>query len=91
VTGLGRRIELKTVPRTSAGLLESDLAWALTHTLTNPFTEVVDRSAANSILVGSFRCVAMKLFVENQAERAGAATSSRRPRPTQIWLTSPPP
>jgi DNA-directed RNA polymerase specialized sigma24 family protein len=30
--------------------LESDLAWAPTHTLTNPFTEVVDHSAANSIL-----------------------------------------
>jgi hypothetical protein len=36
--------------RTSAGLLESDLAWAPTHTLINPFTEVVDHSAANSIL-----------------------------------------
>ena len=31
-------------------LLESDLAWAPTHTLTNPFTEVVDHSAAISIL-----------------------------------------
>jgi hypothetical protein len=31
-------------------LLESDLAWAPTHTLTNPFTEVVDHSAAASIL-----------------------------------------
>jgi len=31
-------------------LLESDLAWAPTHTLTNPFTEVVDHSAATSIL-----------------------------------------
>jgi hypothetical protein len=31
-------------------LLESDLAWAPTHTLINPFTEVVDHSAANSIL-----------------------------------------
>jgi hypothetical protein len=30
--------------------LESDLAWAPTHTLTNPFTEVVDHSAATSIL-----------------------------------------
>ena len=30
--------------------MESDLAWAPTHTLTNPFTEVVDHSAANSIL-----------------------------------------
>ena len=36
--------------RTSAGLVESDLAWAPTHTLINPFTEVVDHSAANSIL-----------------------------------------
>src|SRR3984885_5232447 len=35
---------------TSAGLLESDLAWAPTHTLTNPFTEVVDHPAATSIL-----------------------------------------
>ena len=26
-------------------MLESDLAWAPTHTLTNPFTEVVDHSA----------------------------------------------
>ena len=34
----------------SAGLLESDLAWAPTHTLTNPFTGVVDHSAATSIL-----------------------------------------
>jgi enamine deaminase RidA (YjgF/YER057c/UK114 family) len=31
-------------------LLESDLAWAPTHTLTNPSTEVVDHSAATSIL-----------------------------------------
>ena len=31
-------------------MLESDLAWAPTHTLTNPFTEVVDHSAATSIL-----------------------------------------
>jgi hypothetical protein len=30
--------------------MESDLAWAPTHTLINPFTEVVDHSAANSIL-----------------------------------------
>ena len=30
--------------------MESDLAWAPTHTLTNPFTEVVDHSAATSIL-----------------------------------------
>jgi hypothetical protein len=30
--------------------MESDLAWAPTHTLTNPFTEVVDHSAAVSIL-----------------------------------------
>lgn len=36
--------------RTSAGLLESDLAWAPTHTLINLFTEVVDHSAATSIL-----------------------------------------
>ena len=36
--------------RTSAGLMESDLAWAPTHTLTNPFSEVVDHSAASSIL-----------------------------------------
>jgi hypothetical protein len=34
----------------SAGLLESDLAWAPTHTLTNSLTEVVDLSAATSIL-----------------------------------------
>jgi hypothetical protein len=38
----------------SAGLLESDLAWAPTHTLTNPFTEVVDHSAAASILAAGF-------------------------------------
>jgi hypothetical protein len=31
-------------------MFESDLAWAPTHTLTNPFTEVVDDSAATSIL-----------------------------------------
>jgi hypothetical protein len=30
--------------------VESDLAWAPTHTLTNPFTEVVDHSVATSIL-----------------------------------------
>jgi hypothetical protein len=30
--------------------LESDLAWAPTHTLTNQLTEMVDRSAATSIL-----------------------------------------
>jgi len=30
--------------------MESDLAWAPTHTLINPFTEVVDHSAATSIL-----------------------------------------
>lgn len=30
--------------------MESDLAWAPTHTLTNPFTKVVDHSAATSIL-----------------------------------------
>jgi hypothetical protein len=50
VTGPGRRIDIKTVQRTSAGCLESDLAWAPTHTLTNPFTEVVDQPAAISIL-----------------------------------------
>ena len=50
MTGPGRRIELRQSQRTSAGLLESDLAWALTHTLINPFTEAVDHSAANSIL-----------------------------------------
>ena len=36
--------------RTSAGLVESDLAWAPTHTLINPFTEVVDHSVVTSIL-----------------------------------------
>ena len=35
--------------------LESDLAWAPTHTLTNPFTEVVDHSAAVSILAAGLR------------------------------------
>ena len=40
--------------RTSAGLLELDLAWAPTHTLTNPFTEVVDHSAAVSILAAGW-------------------------------------
>jgi hypothetical protein len=34
--------------------MESDLAWAPTHTLTNPFTEVVDHSAATSILAAGF-------------------------------------
>ena len=42
VTGPGRPIVIKTVQRTSARYLDSDLAWAPTHTLTNPFTEVVD-------------------------------------------------
>jgi len=36
--------------------LESDLAWAPTHTLTNPFTEVVDHSAATSILAAGTGC-----------------------------------
>jgi hypothetical protein len=34
--------------------LESDLAWAPTHTLTNPLTEVVDHSATTSILAAGF-------------------------------------
>jgi hypothetical protein len=50
VTGPGRRIELKTVRKDVSRFIESDLAWAPTHTLTNPFTEVVDHSAATSIL-----------------------------------------
>jgi len=37
--------------------LESDLAWAPTHTLTNPFTEVVDHSAATSILAAGCETV----------------------------------
>ena len=37
-------------PKDVSRILESDLAWAPTHTLTNPLTEVVDHSAATSIL-----------------------------------------
>ena len=66
--------------RTSAGLLESDLAWAPTHTLTNPFTEVVDHSAATSILVDA-----------SAAPRAGLFHCHRPQRPSQIhppWTAS---
>jgi hypothetical protein len=35
-------------------MFESDLAWAPTHTLTNPFIEVVDHSAATSILAAGY-------------------------------------
>ena len=63
VTGPGRRIVRKDSPEgTSAGLLESDLAWAPTHTLTNPFTEVVDHSAATSILAAGWDAEASRGF-----------------------------
>ncbi len=39
---------------TSAGCLESDLVWAPTHTLTSSLTEVVDHSAATSILAAGW-------------------------------------
>ena len=40
--------------------MESDLAWAPTHTLINPFTEVVDHSAATSILAAGIGSVIEK-------------------------------
>ena len=56
---------------TSAGKLESDLAWAPTHTLLNPFTKVVDHPAAISIL----------------AAGSGRASSHFRARPTGAELS----
>jgi hypothetical protein len=44
--------------RTSAGLIESDLARAFTHTLTSSCFEMVDRQRATSILAAGYAHVA---------------------------------
>jgi hypothetical protein len=65
VTRPGRRIVLKTLPRDvsrEVGVRASDLAWAPTHSLLNPFTEVVDHSEATSILAAGFGLVFTSLF-----------------------------
>jgi hypothetical protein len=41
--------------------LESDLAWAPTHTLINPLTEVVDHSTATSILAAGWEACTFRL------------------------------
>ena len=58
-------------------MLESDLAWAPTHTLTNPFTEVVDHSAATSILAAGTGC--------HPCGTSGAG-QTRRLEQLQAWM-----
>jgi hypothetical protein len=59
--------------RTSAGLIESDLARAFTHTLASSRTEMVDRQRATSILAAGSEAVipAPDLHFDGTAVRRG--------------------
>ena len=69
--------------------MESDLAWAPTHTLTSPFTEVVDHSVATSILAAGKGSTLGALTMLTQDRSSSDCAGKKRDHPATRLVRTP--